>query len=53
MSAAAPANFNAEEADNLEDVSAEALAGCVVRSFNGWYDLQIEKQFAVKGLASK
>ena len=52
MSAPLPANFNAEEADNFEDVSILLLSRldhkfpCTLLIL---IYLQIEKQFAVKG----
>lgn len=49
MSVAAPANFNAEEADNLEDVRWRLALEFIVRVFEWLTETQIEKQFAVKG----
>jgi hypothetical protein len=49
MSAAAPANFDPEQADNLEDVKAPVPYVPSICQFSLLTSLQIEKQFAVKG----
>jgi hypothetical protein len=48
MSAAPPANFNPEEADNLEDVRT-FIPQALPLSYKLLTCLQMEKQFAVKG----
>lgn len=49
MSVAAPANFDPEQADNLEDVRTPVPYVPSICQFCLLTSLQIEKQFAVKG----